>query len=44
MKYAVEMDTGAMIYIRSFVKIASGIQKLILGGIYRHHSDCISPL
>jgi hypothetical protein len=30
-KYAVEMDSGAMIYIRSFVKIGSGIQKFIRG-------------
>jgi hypothetical protein len=34
MKYAFEMDSVAMIYIPSFVKISSGIQKLI-GGIYR---------
>jgi hypothetical protein len=33
MKYAVEMDSGAMIYIPSFVKIGSAIQKLIGGGI-----------
>jgi F0F1-type ATP synthase alpha subunit len=31
MKYAVEMGSGAMIYIPSFIKIGSGIQKLILG-------------
>jgi hypothetical protein len=29
MKYAVEMGSGAMIYIPSFIKIGSGIQKLI---------------
>jgi hypothetical protein len=29
MKYAVEMDSGAMIYIPSFIKIGSGIQKFI---------------
>jgi hypothetical protein len=29
MKYAVEMSSGAMIYIPSFMKIGSGIQKLI---------------
>jgi uncharacterized RmlC-like cupin family protein len=29
MKYAAEMGPGAMIYIPSFVKIGSGIQKLI---------------
>jgi hypothetical protein len=34
-KYAVEMGSGAMIYIPSVIKIGSGIQKLI-GGIHRH--------
>jgi hypothetical protein len=29
MKYAVEMSSAAMIYILSFIKIGSGIQKLI---------------
>jgi hypothetical protein len=29
MKYAVDMDSDAMIHIPSFVKIGSGIQKLI---------------
>jgi hypothetical protein len=29
MKYAVEMGSGAMIYIPSFIQIGSGIQKLI---------------
>jgi hypothetical protein len=33
MKYAVEMGSGVMIYIPSFVKIGSAIQKLI-GGIH----------
>jgi hypothetical protein len=28
MKYAVEMDSGVMIYIPSFIKL--------IGGIYRH--------
>jgi hypothetical protein len=28
MKYAVEMGSGAMIYIPNFIKIGSGIQKL----------------
>jgi hypothetical protein len=32
MNCAVQMDSDAMIYIRSFIKIGSGIQKLI-GGI-----------
>jgi hypothetical protein len=31
MKYAVEMGSDAMIYIRSFVKFGSAIQKLIEG-------------
>jgi hypothetical protein len=35
MKYAVEMGSGAMIYILSFIKIGSVILKLI-GGIHRH--------
>jgi hypothetical protein len=34
-KYAVEMGSGAMIYIPSFIQIGSGIQKLI-AGIHRH--------
>jgi Uri superfamily endonuclease len=29
MKCAVEMGSGAMIYIPSFIKIGSGIQKMI---------------
>jgi hypothetical protein len=36
MKYAVEIGSGAMIYIRSFVNIDSGIQRLLAGGGYRH--------
>jgi hypothetical protein len=31
MKDAVEIDLGAMIYIPSFIKIGSGIRKLIRG-------------
>jgi hypothetical protein len=31
MKYAVEIASDAMIYIPSFTKIGSGIQKLIKG-------------
>jgi hypothetical protein len=34
MKYAVEMGSGAMIYIPSFVKIGTGIQKYMGGGGY----------
>jgi hypothetical protein len=35
MEYAVEMGSGAMIHIPSFIKIGSAIQKLIVG-IHRH--------
>jgi hypothetical protein len=35
MKYAIEMGSDAMIYIPSFMKIDSAVQKLI-GGIHRH--------
>jgi hypothetical protein len=35
MEYAVEMGSGAVIYIPTFIKIGSGIQNLI-GGIHRH--------
>jgi hypothetical protein len=31
MKYAVEIGSGAMIYIPSFIKIGPGVQKLIAG-------------
>jgi hypothetical protein len=31
MKYAVEMGSGTMIYIPSFIKIGSAIQKLMGG-------------
>jgi hypothetical protein len=34
-KYGLEMGSGAMIYIPSFIKIGSDIQKLI-DGAYRH--------
>jgi hypothetical protein len=32
MKYAVEMGSGAIIYIPNFIKIGSGIQMLMGGG------------
>jgi hypothetical protein len=35
MKYAVAMGSGAMMYVPSFIKIGSDIQKLI-GRTYRH--------
>jgi hypothetical protein len=44
MKYAVEMGSGAMIYIPGFMKIGSGIQKLIWGDTqtHRQQGDLIS--
>jgi hypothetical protein len=33
MKCALEMGSGVMIYIPSFLKIGSGIQKLRVGGL-----------
>jgi hypothetical protein len=46
MNYAVEMGSGAMIYIPSFIEIGSGIQKLIGGDsqTHRQHGDRISLL
>jgi hypothetical protein len=47
MKYAVEMGSGAMIYIQSFIMCGSGFQKLLGGGwvhIHRQHADLISLL
>jgi hypothetical protein len=46
MKYAVEMDSGGMIYVLNFIKIGSAIQKLIGGvhrQIHRQHGARISP-
>jgi hypothetical protein len=40
MKYAVEMDSGAMIYIPSFTNIGSAIQRLIRR-IYRHTDSMV---
>jgi hypothetical protein len=40
MKYAIEMGSGAMIYILIFIKIGSAIQKLI-GGIHRHTDSMV---
>jgi hypothetical protein len=36
MKYATEMGSVAMVYIPSFIKIGSDIQKLFVGGLHRH--------
>jgi hypothetical protein len=38
MKHAVEMGSGAILYIPSFIKIRSGIQKL-MEGIHRHRQE-----
>jgi hypothetical protein len=47
MNYAVEMGSGALICISSFIKIDSAIQKLIGGihiRIHRQQGDLISLL
>jgi hypothetical protein len=46
MKYAVETGSAAMIYKPHFIKIGSGIQKLIRGNSQTHGQggDCISLL
>jgi hypothetical protein len=41
MKYTVEMSSGVVTYIPSFMKICSGIVKLI-GATDRQHGDRIS--
>jgi hypothetical protein len=49
MKYAIEMGSGAIIYIPSFIEIGSAIQKLSGGGggnsqTHRQHDNRISIL
>jgi hypothetical protein len=48
MNYAVDMGSDAMMYAPNFIKIGSGIQKLMGGGILiqtrREQGDLISPL
>jgi hypothetical protein len=39
MKYTIEMGSGGMIYIPSFIKINSGIQKLIWGHLQTHRQN-----
>jgi hypothetical protein len=41
MKYAVQMGSGATIYIPSFIKIGSGIQKLMGRGMIHRYTDSI---
>jgi hypothetical protein len=43
MKYAFKMDSGAMIYVPSFIKIGLGIQKLI-GGDSQILKQCGDPI
>jgi hypothetical protein len=45
-EYAVEMGSGAMIYIPAFIEFGSGVQKLIRGHTetYRKHRDRLSLL
>jgi hypothetical protein len=43
-KYSVEMGSGAMIFIANFIKIGSGIQTLLGGGVHREQCDLISLL
>jgi hypothetical protein len=44
MKYSVEMGSGVMIYMSSFMKIGSGIQKFIGQDTETHseHGDLLS--
>jgi hypothetical protein len=44
MMYAIEMGSDAMIYIQSFIKIGSTIQKLLWGNTHRQQGDLISLL
>jgi hypothetical protein len=47
MKYAVEMGSGAVIYVPRFIKIGSGVQKLTGRGYthkHRRHGVRVSVL
>jgi hypothetical protein len=45
MNYAIEVGSGAMIYIPNFIKIGSGIRKLLRGiHIQTHRQQVISLL
>jgi hypothetical protein len=41
--WAVEVGSGAMIYIPSFIKIGSGAQ-ILIGGIHRQDGDRVNLL
>jgi hypothetical protein len=43
MKYDIEMGSGAMVYIPSFIKTGSGTEKLVAGA-HRRHGDRIRLL
>jgi hypothetical protein len=43
-KYAIEIGSGVMIYIPSFIKIGLGIQKLIGGRGDSHRGDRVKPI
>jgi hypothetical protein len=40
MKYAIEMVSGGMVYILSYIKIGSGFQNLI-GGIHKYSDSTV---
>jgi hypothetical protein len=44
MKHYIDMSSGAMIFIPSFITIGLGIQNLLVGGggAHRHQGDLIS--
>jgi hypothetical protein len=46
MKYTIAMGSDTVIYMPSFMKIGSGIQKLVKGDshLHRKHGDSISLL
>jgi hypothetical protein len=44
MKYAIEVGSGAMIFIPSFIKTGSAIEKLTGGNTDPQHGDCMSLL
>jgi hypothetical protein len=44
MKHAVEMASGAIIYIPSFTKICRGFQELLRGDTHRHKDDLMYPV
>jgi hypothetical protein len=43
MKYAIEMDSAAMIYMPNLIKIGSDIQKFIWEYTYRHTDIKVMP-